>query len=106
MRDIYVKKSLEGFMKKALERKEIEFKVSPEEYVKIEADVSEEEAMILQEDALCEEQRNGSMIPVYSYRVISDPALLAEYKTRNNGMNSYHVLNRDRHLVKKLDLDD
>lgn len=106
MRDIYVKKSLEGFMKRALERKEIEFKVSPEEYVRIEADVSEEEAMILQEDALCEEQRNGSMIPVYSYRVISDPELLKEYKARNNGMNSYHVLNRDRHLVKKLDLDD
>ena len=106
MRDIYVKKSLEGFMKRALERKEIEFKVNPEEYVRIEANVSEEEAMILQEDALCEEQRNGSMIPVYSYRVISNPELLAEYKARNNGMNSYHVLNRDRHLVKKLDLDD
>ena len=58
MRDIYVKKSMEGFMKKALERKEVEFKVIPEEYVRIEADVSEEEAMILQEDALCEEQRN------------------------------------------------
>lgn len=106
MADIYVKRSVEDFMKKALERKEIEFTKDPEDYVRFSADISEEEAAILEEDALCEEQRNGSMIPVYSYRVISNPELLAEYKARNNGMNSYHVLNRDRHLVKQLDLDD
>lgn len=106
MREIYVKRSVEGYMKKALERKEVEFRKDADDYVKFEADVSEEEAMILQEDALCEEQRGESMIPVYSYRVISNPELLAEYKARNNGMNSYHVLNRDRDLVKKLDLDD
>lgn len=106
MRDIYVKKSVEGFMKKALERKEIEFQEDKEEYVRFEAEVSEEEAMILQEDAMCEEQRGDGAIPVYSYRVISNPKLLAEYRARNKGMNSYHVLNRDRELVKKLDLDD
>ena len=106
MADIYVKRSVENFMKKALERKEIAFTKDNDEYVRFEADISEEEAKILEEDALCEEQRNGSMIPVYSYRVISNPELLAEYRARNNGMNSYHVLNRDRHLVKKLDLDD
>jgi hypothetical protein len=106
MKDVYVKKSVEGYMKKALERKKIEFKQDPDEYVRFEADVSEEEAMILQEDALCEEQRGDSVIPVYSYRVISNPELLAEYRARNNGMNSYHVLNRDRDLVKKLNLDD
>ena len=48
MRDVYVKKSVEGFMKKALERKEIEFKKDSDEYVRFEADISEEEAMILQ----------------------------------------------------------
>ncbi|MDO4553519.1 MAG: hypothetical protein Q4B70_00050 [Lachnospiraceae bacterium] len=106
MRDIYVKKSVEGYMKKALERKEIEFKSDPDEYVRFEADVSEEEAAILMEDALCEEQRGDSVIPVYSYRVISNPQLLAEYRARNKGMNSYHVLNRDRELVKQLNLDD
>ena len=105
MRDIYVKKSVEGYMKKALERKETEFKMDMDEYVRFEADVTEEEAMILQEDALCEEQRGDSMIPVYSYRVISNPELLAEYRARNNGMNSYHVLNRDRELVRQLEDD-
>ena len=52
MKDIYVKKSVEGYMKKALERKEVDFKQDPDEYVRFEADVTEEEARILEELSL------------------------------------------------------
>lgn len=96
MAELYVKKEMAGYMKKTLERMEKEFKQYPEEYIKFEADIDPEMIDILLEDALCEEQRGDSMIPVYSYRVISNPELLEEYRARNNGMKAFHVLKRDR----------
>lgn len=96
MAELYVKKEMAAHMKKALERIEKEFTQYPEDYVKFETDVDEEMAEILLEDALCEEQRGDSVIPVYSYRVISNPELLEEYRARNDGMKAFHVLKRDR----------
>ena len=96
MAELYVKKEMAGHMKKTLERMEKEFTQYPEQYIKFETDIDPEMVDILLEDALCEEQRGDSMIPVYSYRVISNPELLEEYRARNNGMRAFHVLKRDR----------
>lgn len=75
---------------------------SDTENATVEFDVNEEQLEELEEDALCEKQKNDahSMIPVYSYRTLVNKEkrdrLMSFY-----GMKGYCVLERDYEKVHR-----
>jgi hypothetical protein len=50
---------------------------------------------VVMEDALCEKQRDGSVLPVYSFRTLQNPQKFNRLRELNN-KKGFYILERDR----------